>query len=170
MKRLLLACVFVCLNLPAMALEVTDDRGVAVRWDTPPQRIVSLLPSLTESLCALGACERLVAVDTFSNWPASVNRLPRVGGLDDAQVESILALKPDLVLAATSTRAVPRLESLGLKVAALEPRTLADFRRVVGQVDTLLGTGKGPALLQQVDADLAAAPQALPPALRGTRV
>lgn len=156
------------LALPARAVQ--DDRGVDIVLPRPPQRIVSLLPSLTETVCALGACPRLVGVDTYSNWPATVRALPHVGGLEDAQVESILALRPDLVLAATSTRAVSRLESLGLKVATLEPRTLADFRRVVGQLDALLGTARGPALLQQVDAELAAVTQSLPATLRGTRV
>lgn len=163
-----LAACSLFLALPALA--VMDDRGVDVVLPRPPQRIVTLLPSLTETVCALGACERLVAVDTYSNWPAPVRALPHVGGLEDAQVESIVALRPDLVLAATSTRAVPRLEALGLKVATLEPRTLADFRRVVGQLEALLGTSQGPALLQRVDADLAAATRSLPAALRGTRV
>ncbi len=154
----------------AHAVTLTDDRGTRVTLVAPPQRIVSLLPSLTETVCALGACERLVAVDTFSNWPLAVRALPHVGGMDDAQVESILALRPDLVLAATSTRAVARLESLGLKVLALEPRTLDDFRRVVDQLDRALGTSGGPALLQGVDAELAAAATALTSAQRGTRV
>ena len=152
------------------AVTLTDDRGARITLAAPPQRIVSLLPSLTETVCALGACERLVAVDTHSNWPQAVRALPAVGGMDDAQVESILALRPDLVLAATSTRALARLESLGLKVLALEPRTLEDFRRVVGQLDRALGTSGGPALLQGVDAELAAAATALSPAQRGTRV
>jgi iron complex transport system substrate-binding protein len=154
----------------AHAVTLTDDRGARITLTAPPQRIVSLLPSLTETVCALGACERLVAVDSHSNWPQTVHALPAVGGMDDAQVESILALRPDLVLAATSTRALARLESLGLKVLALEPRTLEDFRRVVGQLDRALGTSSGPALLQGVDADLAAAAKALTPAQRGTRV
>lgn len=152
------------------AVTLTDDRGTRISLATPPQRIVSLLPSLTETVCALGACERLVAVDTYSNWPQVVRALPHVGGMDDAQVESILALRPDLVLAATSTRAVARLESLGLKVLTLEPRTLEDFRRVVGQLDRALGTSAGPTLLQGVDAELAAVATALTPAQRGTRV
>ncbi|MFD0666235.1 ABC transporter substrate-binding protein [Ramlibacter sp. MAHUQ-53] len=149
---------------------IVDDRGVAVALAAPPRRIVTLLPSLTETVCALGACDRLVGVDTYSNWPAEVQPLPHVGGLDDAQVERIVALRPDLVLAAHSTRAVPRLEALGLKVAALEPRTLEDLRRVVGQVDRLLGTQAGPALVRRIDADLEAAVRAMPAALRGTRV
>ncbi len=152
------------------AVTLTDDRGARITLTAPPQRIVSLLPSLTETVCALGACERLVAVDTHSNWPQTVRALPAVGGMEDAQVESILALRPDLVLAATSTRALARLESLGLKVLALEPRTLEDFRRVVGQLDRALGSSAGPALLQGVDAELAAAAQSLAPAQRGTRV
>jgi iron complex transport system substrate-binding protein len=152
------------------AVTLTDDRGARITLAAPPQRIVSLLPSLTETVCALGACERLVAVDTYSNWPLTVRALPSVGGMDDAQVESILALRPDLVLAATSTRALARLESLGLKVLALEPRTLEDFRRVVGQLDQALATSRGPALLQGVDAELAATATALSPAQRGTRV
>ena len=77
--------------------------GLAVA--APPQRIVSLVPGLTESVCALGACARLVGTDRYSNWPASVAALPKLGGLDDAQVERIAALKPDLVLIAPSARA-----------------------------------------------------------------
>ncbi|MEY4713504.1 MAG: hypothetical protein RIS88_2954 [Pseudomonadota bacterium] len=149
---------------------LADDRGVSVTLAAPPQRIVSLLPSLTETICALGACSRLVAVDTYSNWPQAVQALPHVGGLDDAQVESIVALRPDLVLAATSTRAIGRLESLGLKVLALEPRTLDDFRRVVGHLDRALGTQRGAALLQEVEAGLAGAAGALAPVQRGVRV
>jgi iron complex transport system substrate-binding protein len=152
------------------AVELTDDRGARITLPEPPRRIVSLLPSLTETVCALGACERLVAVDDYSNFPPTVRALPQVGGLEDASIERIVALRPDLVLAATSSRALVRLEALGLKVAALEPRTLADVRRVVGQVDQLLGTGQAARLLATVDAGVDAAARALPPALRGTTV
>lgn len=147
-----------------------DDRGVRVELAAAPQRIVSLLPSLTETVCALGACGRLVGVDTFSNWPPAVRQLPHVGGLEDAQVEAIVALRPDLVLAATSTRATGRLERLGLKVATLEPRTLADTQRVIGQLDAVLATGRGGALWQQVQDGLAEAARSLAPAERGQRV
>jgi len=157
--------------LPARAaLEAVDDRGQRVRLEAPPQRIVSMLPSLTETVCALGACDRLVAVDDFSNWPATVGRLPRVGGLEDAQVEAIVALRPDLVLLAGSTRALPRLERLGLKVLALEPRSLDDFQRVSAQLDAVLGTGRAGALWQQVQGELAQAARAIPPLQRGQRV
>ena len=52
--------------------EIVDDAGQRTRLDAAPARVVSLLPSLTETVCALGACERLVGVDRYSNWPASV--------------------------------------------------------------------------------------------------
>ncbi len=158
------------LPIAAHAVQVVDDRGTRIELAAPPQRIVSLLPSLTETVCALGACDRLVAVDDFSNWPQAVQALPRVGGLEDARIEAIVAQRPDVVLLAGSARAIGRLERLGLKVVALEPRTLADMHRVVGQLDALLGTGRGPALWREIDAALAEASRALPAAQRGQRV
>jgi len=83
----------------AAAIGVTDDRGRTVSLAAPPQRLISLLPSLTESVCALGGCARLVGTDRYSNAPAEVQALPKLGGIDDAQVERIVALKPDVVLA-----------------------------------------------------------------------
>lgn len=157
------------------AVEAIDDRGVRVRLARPPRRIVSLLPSLTELVCELGACGRLVGVDSYSNWPASVQSLPHLGGLDDAQIEAIVALKPDLVLLAGSTRAAARLQALGLNVAALEPRTLADVRRVAGQVALLLGPGvaagdAAEALLRRIEQGLQKVASRVPAGLRGTSV
>src|SRR5512139_1064477 len=78
-------------------IHLADDRGVAFAAAQAPRRIVSLLPSLTESVCALGGCDRLVGTDRFSNWPEPVQHLPKLGGLEDAQVERIVALRPDVV-------------------------------------------------------------------------
>ncbi|MGI9150114.1 MAG: ABC transporter substrate-binding protein, partial [Limnohabitans sp.] len=64
----------------AHAVVLRDDRQVEVSLAQPPQRIVSLLPSLTETVCALGQCQKLVGVDRYSNWPESVTKLPRMGG------------------------------------------------------------------------------------------
>jgi iron complex transport system substrate-binding protein len=126
--------------LPAWAqITVSDDRGAALTLARPAQRIVSLLPSLTETVCELGACGRLVGTDRFSNWPAAVRSLPKLGGLEDAQIERIVSLKPDLVLLAGSARALDRLQALGLPVLALEPRNSADTERVVTVVASALG-------------------------------
>src|SRR5450830_413672 len=81
-----------CAALPVHALQVTDDRGVVVTLAQPPQRIVSLLPSLTETVCELGQCAHLVGVDRYSDYPASVKKLPQVGGGLDPNIEAIVAL------------------------------------------------------------------------------
>jgi len=156
--------------LPVHALDATDDRGVHLHLARPPQRIVSLMPSLTETVCALGACGRLVGVDDYSDWPAAVKALPHVGGLEDARVETIVALKPDLVLSATSSRALPRLQALGLPVLALEPRTFADVQRVLRVLAPVLGVHDADAAWRRIEGEVRTAARQLPPGLRGTRV
>jgi len=131
----LACCAWVC---TAQATTVLDDRQQKIDIPQAPQRIVSLLPSLTETVCTLGACQRLVGVDRYSNWPASVRAVPRVGGGLDPNIESIVALKPDLVLAAGSTRGADWLQALGLTVLRLEPRTHADAQRVLRTVGQAL--------------------------------
>lgn len=141
MKRLWLAWLLAVLAGPAWAaITLHDDRGVAHRFERSPQRIVTLLPSLTETVCALGRCALLVGVDRFSNSPPQVQALPRLGGLEDAQVERIAALKPDVVLAAPSARVIDRLEALGLQVVIVDAKTHADVQRSLGLIATLLGT------------------------------
>ena len=154
----------------AAPYQVTDDRGVAVTFPAPPQRIVSLLPSLTETVCALDQCQKLVGVDRDSNWPASVTRLPQVGGGLDPNIESIVALRPDVVLAATSSRSATRLEQLGIRVVALEPKTHADVQRVLGKVGQVLGVTDAAKVWRTIDAGVSAAAQSLPASVRGTRV
>jgi iron complex transport system substrate-binding protein len=132
---------FVCLNVwltVAGAVTVTDDRQVAVTFTQAPKRIVTLLPSLAETVCVLGACDRLVGTDKHANWPASVKALPKLGGLDDTQLEALVRLKPDVVLLAKSARIIARLEALGIPVLALEPQTHADVHRVLQTVAVAL--------------------------------
>jgi len=148
-----------------------DDRGATLTPAAPPQRIVSLLPSLTESVCALGACARLVGTDRFSNWPASVLALPKLGGLEDAQIERIVALRPDLVLLSTSARVTDRLEALGVKVLVLESRNHADVKRSLATLAQLLGTpAEAERVWSAIERDVRAAASRVPPALRGQRV
>ncbi len=77
MKRWLFMVAVLGLAASAQAVQVTDDRGVRVTFDRAPQRIVTLLPSLTETVCELGQCHRLVGVDRYSNHPAPVRSLPQ---------------------------------------------------------------------------------------------
>lgn len=163
-----------CLALaPAYALQLTDDRGVSVSFSHSPQRIVSLLPSLTESVCAMDQCQRLVGVDRYSNYPASVRSLPVLGGGLDPNIEGIVALRPDVVLLATSSRASQRLESLGIKVVALEPKSHADVRRVLGKIGVLLDIPEAAGaarLWRTIDASVEAAAQSLSPRAKRVRV
>ena len=124
----------------AHAIELKDDLGRVSQWPSPPQRIVSVVPSLTEMVCELGACGRLVGVDRYSNFPAAVNKLPKVGGMEDTNVEMIAALKPEVVLVAPSSRVAERLESLGIKVVVLKTNSYGDVQRVLGKVGELLGS------------------------------
>jgi len=150
---------------------VVDDRGVAVSLPAPPQRIVSLLPSLTETVCAMGACARLVGTDRYSNYPASVQALPKTGGLDDANIEMIVALRPDVVLLSVSSRVTDRLTALGLKVVALEPKTYQDVQRVAAKVALVLGLpGAGEALWQRLLAQVDQAAHDMPAPARGMSV
>ena len=155
-------------------IQIVDARGVKVTLPRAPQRIVSLLPSLTETVCELGACDRLVGVDDYSNWPATVKSLPHVGGLEDANVERIVALKPDVVLLGTSSRVLGRLETLGVPVAALEPRTHADVQSVLVKTAVLLGlddsAAQAESIWKRIEAGVDAAAQSVPAASRGTRV
>ena len=156
--------------LGAHAFQVVDDRGKAVELARPAQRVVTMLPSLTETVCELGACERLVGVDDFSNQPEAVRTLPHVGGVEDASIERIVALKPDVVLLSASSRAMVRLESLGIPVFGLELKTLADVRRGLDKTAQLLGVPGADREWSRIETGIAAAAQALPVALRGTSV
>jgi iron complex transport system substrate-binding protein len=152
-------------------VNLRDDRGVSVVLAAAPQRIVSLLPSLTESVCAIGACARLVGTDRFSNWPASVAALPKLGDLDDVQIEALVALKPDVVLVAPSARVVDRLEELGLKVIVLESRNRADVRRSLSLLARMMGTpAAADAVWAGIERETQAAAARVPVAVRGQRV
>ena len=157
----------------AKSLNITDDRGVLVRFNKSPQRIVSMLPSLTESVCALGQCQRLVGVDRYSNWPKSLSKLPQLGGGLDPNIEAIVALKPDVVLVASSTRAISQLESLGIKVLALEPKVHADMQRVLvslGQMLEIPDEEGAQRIWRGIDAAMTAAEKSIPARAKGARV
>ena len=155
---------------PAHALQVIDDRGETVVFAATPARIVSLLPSLTETVCELGMCHRLVGVDRYSDYPAAVKALPKVGGGIDPNIEAIVALRPDVVLMATSSRVGERLRSLGIKVIALEPKTHKDVQRVMLKLGQVLDVADAQRLWRAIDAGVSAAAQSLPSYVKSTRV
>lgn len=165
-----LALLLIALALPASAVEIKDDLGQVTQITTPPQRIVSLLPSLTETVCELGACTRLVGVDRYSNFPASVNTLPKVGGMEDTNVELIASLRPDVVLVAVSSRVAERLRALGMKVIALEPRSYKDVQRVLNTIGQVLAVNDAQRVWRRIEAGVSAAASSVPASARGVRV
>lgn len=168
---LALAALFI-MTSTAHAVVLRDDRQIEVTIAKPPQRIVSLLPSLTETVCALGQCDKLVGVDRYSNWPESTAKLPRMGGGIDPNIESVVAAKPDLVLMATSARGAERFTSLGLTVLALEPRSHADVQRVMRIVAQALDVPvvESDRVWRHIDAAVNAAAQSIPAQAKGQRV
>ena len=151
-------------------IAIKDDRGSEVRLAGPAQRVVSMLPSLTESVCALGKCSVLVGIDRFSNWPKSLDALPRLGGIADANIEGIIRLKPDLVLVEKSSPLIARLQSLGLSVAAFDVQSMADVRRTLLQLDVVLGSTESGAVWDRIQLDIARANRALSPSQKAARV
>ena len=81
------------------AVDVTDDQGQNIRLAQPARRIVSLAPHVTELLYAAGAGDKVVGVVQYSDYPEAAKKVARVGGYTSVDMEKVVALKPDLVLA-----------------------------------------------------------------------
>jgi iron complex transport system substrate-binding protein len=122
---------------------VRDDYGHDVRLAKPVHRIVSLSPHLTELLYAAGAGAKVVGAVDYSDYPPPAKALPRVGSDAGINLEAVLALKPDLVVAwpnVGTAKAVDRLADLGLPTFRSEPRELDDIARTLERLGRLAGT------------------------------
>jgi iron complex transport system substrate-binding protein len=135
----LVATCLASLALATQPIVLTDATHRELRLDAPPERIVSLLPSLTESVCELGECARLVATDRYSNWPESVRALPKAGGLEDVQVEQIVRAQPDIVLLVHAPRVLDRLQALGITTFEFDAQSYADIARNISTLGLMLG-------------------------------
>jgi iron complex transport system substrate-binding protein len=143
-SRLLLwlaLCVLFPELVAALPVTVTDILGRRVTVTAPAQRIVSLAPSLTEQLFAVGAGEKVVGVTLYDNYPPQVQQLERVGGYvaKSISVEKILSLKPDLVLSrgVIQQAVVTALERVGIAVVAIEPQTVEDVYAAMALIGRL---------------------------------
>lgn len=124
-------------------IRVQDDAGRTVILARPAERIVSLAPHATEMLFAAGAGDRLVGAVEHSDYPPQAQQLPRVGRYESVDLETIITLKPDLVVAWRSgnpPHQVSRLRELGLAVFISEPRRLEDIPATVERLGILAGT------------------------------
>ena len=138
----------------AESISVADDSGVSVSFSNPPVRVISLLPSLTESVCALGKCSTLVGVDRFSNWPKSIKDLPKIGGMGDINIERIVQLKPDVVLLEKNSPAITRLNGLGIQTFALDIKSMSDEERALQKLDRVLGTSESARVWNQIQQEI----------------
>ncbi len=128
----------------AAVIDVRDDRGTTFRLAAPAVRMISIAPHLTEIAFAAGAGKKLIAVSEYSDYPPEAQRLPRVGDGARVDIERILMVKPDLVLAWKSGNQagdIARLERLGIAVWVSEASQLADIPRLLRDVARLAGTG-----------------------------
>lgn len=108
-------------------LAFTDDMGRKVTLAAQPQRLISLAPSNTEILFALGLGEKVFGVDDYSDYPPEAAAVAKIGGFSKPNVEKIVELKPHLVLATSMhEQVVKQLEQLGIPTAVVHPKTVDD--------------------------------------------
>ncbi|MBI4271355.1 MAG: cobalamin-binding protein [Candidatus Rokubacteria bacterium] len=127
---------------PGHGLGVRDMIGRDVALAGPPARIVSLVPSVTEIVFALGAEDRLVGVTDFCDYPPAARRKPHVGGMLAPSLEVIVSLRPDLVVATTEgsrEETVSQLQRLGIPVYLVAAHRLADVWDVIARLGALTG-------------------------------
>jgi len=127
----------------AHAVSAVDSDGRKISLAAPAARIVSLAPHVTEQLYAAGAGAKVVAASDYSDYPEEARRLPRVASSGAVNLEMVLALKPDLVVAwrlEATAAALTRLESLGVPVFYSEPRRLAQIPDAIEALGELAGT------------------------------
>jgi iron complex transport system substrate-binding protein len=130
----------VLLLLATAALMPVPKTAIAQRASRP-ERIVSLIPAVTEMIYAMGDGARIAAVSNYDHFPADVARLPRVGGLLDPSVERILAIKPDLVIVyATQKELIERLDRAGIPYFNYQHRALSDIMGTIRAIGTRIGS------------------------------
>ncbi len=131
--------------LASAEVSVTDDTGATVALKQPARRIVTLAPHLAETLFAAGAGDRLVGTVDYSDYPDAAKKVPRVGGYSRVDLEAVIALKPDLIIAWYSGNApanVEKLRGFGFPVYVSQPDRIEDVAREIERIGRLAGTSQ----------------------------
>ena len=145
MRRLILG-LLVLAPAPAAAFAARDMLGHPLTLPAPPQRIVSLVPSATEIIFALGGEDRLVGVTDFCDWPPAARQKRRVGGMLAPSLEAIVALRPDVVVTTdegNSQATFDQLAGLAIPVFVVRAHHLDDVMALIARLAEL--TGRAPA-------------------------
>ena len=124
-------------NYPLTIIDITE---TAVTIPQEPQRIISIAPSNTEILFALGLEDKIVGITNYCNFPEETKNIEKIGETFPLNLEKIVSLKPDLILAyAGQLKEIPRLRELGLKVIVIEPLNLQETLKSIQMVATVGG-------------------------------
>ncbi len=153
-SRLFAALLVVLLPTAADAGSVRDMLGREVTVNGPPKRIISLAPSLTETVYALGAQELLIGVTTFCDYPPEALKKPKIGGMVNPSLEGIVTLRPDLVLATTEgnrDETVRQLAELGIPTYVVSPKNFNGVLEAIARIGQLIGREE---MARQVGGDL----------------
>jgi iron complex transport system substrate-binding protein len=140
---LLAVGLLVVLLLGTWCVARSDERPLVGARTAIPKRIVSLAPSVTETVFALGLGDRLVGVTTYCDYPAAAKRLPKIGSFMNPSLEAIIAKRPDLVIGvsgATDPAKAREMEALGLRVDLISLSSLAEILDSIKIIARLLGT------------------------------
>jgi iron complex transport system substrate-binding protein len=144
MKKRLFFPILVLVSGFALAeVAVTDDTGAAVRLTRSAHRVVTLAPHLTETLFAAGAGNTLVGTVEYSDYPDAAKSVPRIGGYSRLDLEAIVALKPDLIVAWHSSNApadVDKLRALGFPIYLSQPGRLENVANEIERLGRLTGS------------------------------
>ncbi len=125
-------------------IEITDQLGRVVTLSKTPERIISLAPSNTEILFALGLEDKVIAVTDYCNYPPAVQDKPSIGGFSTPNIEEIIALSPDLIIAASihEEKIIPQLEEKGIVVFGLDPKTIDQVITAISLAGQVTGNEK----------------------------
>ncbi len=142
MTLLAMTVMLVLCPMPVSAITVTDDAGTTITLNTTPERIVSLSPSNTEILAALGLLDKVVGVTDVCDYPPEVKNKTRVGGYSAISIEKVAVLKPDLVIASDKTpkETVSRIKEIGVPVIVIAPKNVDHVIRDIGMIGRITGT------------------------------
>ena len=139
---LLLAATIACTDTTSAPATIIDDWGTEIHLEGVPQRIVSHVPSITETLFALGLGERIVGVSDHCDYPEEAKSKPKVGGYYFPNIETIVSLDPDLVLTDGYAADIAKLEGLGIPFAVVQPKDINDILKDIELLGNITGEQK----------------------------
>lgn len=140
---MLLACALAVQVQAQAAVTVKDDAGRLVTVAKPAERVISMAPHVTEMLFAAGGGKRIVGAVTYSDYPEAAKSIPRIGSNREVDLERIVALKPDLIVAwmhNSSERQIEIVKQLGVPVFQSDPQTLENIPDNLQRLGQLMGT------------------------------